>query len=175
MILRALLALVFVGSLPCLAVGDTLADIQGRGELVWGADQEGGGPYVYPRDDDPSQVTGFEVEIAERLAAILGAKARFVQGQWDKMPELLRTKKCDIVQNGYEWMPSRLETMEASLPYYIYGLQLLARLLADLLHLSPHHRRALPVAHRPVAGHQGVAAADRIDDDGHLAGLELRG
>jgi polar amino acid transport system substrate-binding protein len=126
-ILRALLALVFVGSLPHLAVGDTLADIRGRGELVWGADQEGGGPYVYPRDDDPSQVTGFEVEIAERLAAILGVKARFVQGQWDKMPELLQTRKVDIVLNGYEWTPARLTTMDATLPYFVYGLQLLAR------------------------------------------------
>ena len=36
------------------------------------ADEEGGGPYVYPRDDDPSQTTGFEVEIAARLARIGG-------------------------------------------------------------------------------------------------------
>ena len=135
MILRALLALVFVGSLPCLAVGDTLADIQGRGELLWGADQEGGGPYVYPRDDDPSQVTGFEVEIAERLAAILGAKARFVQGQWDKMPELLHTRKIDIVLNGYEWTPEREKMVDGCT-----GRESLEHVLASLLHESRPQR-----------------------------------
>jgi hypothetical protein len=40
---------------------DTLGDLRKRGAIVWGGDQEGGGPYVYPRDDDPSRVTGFEV------------------------------------------------------------------------------------------------------------------
>src|SRR5882762_6178699 len=79
------------------------------GLLLWGGDQEGGGPYVYPADDDPSRVVGFEVELAEKLARELGLRASFFQGQWDKMPELLRTRKCDILLNGYEWTPARLE------------------------------------------------------------------
>jgi polar amino acid transport system substrate-binding protein len=102
------------------------------GKLVWCGDQEGGGPYVYPADDDPSRVVGFEVELAAKLAKRLGLDASFFQGQWDKMPELLRTRKCDILLNGYEWMPSRLEAMEASIPYYVYGLQLLARADGDI-------------------------------------------
>ncbi len=102
------------------------------GKLVWCGDQEGGGPYVYPADDDPSRVVGFEVELADKLAARLGLHASFFQGQWDKMPELLRTRKCDILLNGYEWMPARLEAMEASIPYYVYGLQLLARADGDV-------------------------------------------
>jgi polar amino acid transport system substrate-binding protein len=100
--------------------------------LLWGGDQEGGGPYVYPADDDPHRVVGFEVELADKLAAKMGFEATFFQGQWDKMPELLRTRKCDIVLNGYEWMPSRLETMEATIPYYVYGLQLLSRSDGDI-------------------------------------------
>src|SRR5262249_48281077 len=101
-------------------------------KLVWCGDQEGGGPYVYPADDDPNRVVGFEVDLADQIAALIGLRASFAQGQWDKMPELLRTKKCDVVLNGYEWMPSRLETMEASIPYYVYGLQLLSRADGDL-------------------------------------------
>ena len=118
------LALVLVGS---LGRADTLSEVRQRGEIVWGADQEGGGPYIYPREDDPSQVTGFEVELAARLAEYLKVKPRFFQGPWDKMPELLRTAKVDIVLNGYEWSEARAETMEGTLPYYVYGLQLLAR------------------------------------------------
>ena len=41
-------------TLVCAPVAaDTLDDIQQRGELVWGADQEGGGPYVFPDEDNP--------------------------------------------------------------------------------------------------------------------------
>ena len=43
------------------------------------------------------------------------------------MPDLLRARKCDIVLNGYEWLPERLDVMEATIPYYVFGLQLLAR------------------------------------------------
>ena len=117
----------FVVPLSRLADADALADVRVRGALVWGGDQEGGGPYVYPRDDDPSQVTGFEVELASRLAKYLGVEARFFQGQWDQMPELLRTGKVDVILNGYEWSALRLESMDATLPYYVYGLQLLGR------------------------------------------------
>jgi polar amino acid transport system substrate-binding protein len=102
------------------------------GTLIWGGDQEGGGPYVYPADDDPRRVVGFEVELADQLAARLGLRAVFLQGQWDKMPDLLRARKCDIVLNGYEWTPVRLEVMEATLPYYVFGLQLLARDPGDI-------------------------------------------
>jgi His/Glu/Gln/Arg/opine family amino acid ABC transporter permease subunit len=126
---RARLCAVLV--LSCLRVSpagaDALADVRARGTLVWGGDQEGGGPYVYPREDDPTRVTGFEVEIAARLADFLGVKAVFSQGQWDRMPDLLRTRKVDVVLNGYESTPARLEAMEATLPYYVYGLELLAR------------------------------------------------
>jgi polar amino acid transport system substrate-binding protein len=131
------LASLLVGALAILLARPSRADPRFDGllhpnKLVWCGDQEGGGPYVYPADDNPNRVVGFEVDLADEIAALLGLEASFSQGQWDKMPELLRTKKCDIVQNGYEWMPSRLETMEASIPYYIYGLQLLARADGDL-------------------------------------------
>lgn len=123
--LCALLVLAFLRTPP--ATADTLADVRARGTLVWGGDQEGGGPYVYPREDDPTRVTGFEVEIAARLAEFLGVRAVFFQGQWDRMPDLLRTRKVDMVLNGYESTPARLEAMEATLPYYVYGLELLSR------------------------------------------------
>jgi len=136
------------------------------GHLVWGGDQEGGGPYVYPAEDDPSRVIGFEVELADKLAAYVGLRAAFFQGQWDKMPELLRTRKCDIVLNGYEWVPARLEMMEASIPYYVYGLQLLVRAegdirsWVDLEHDGPSGKRRVGVlggsaAEKYVAGRLG--------------------
>jgi polar amino acid transport system substrate-binding protein len=106
---------------------DAFSSVKQRGELLWGGDQEGGGPYVFPRDDDPARVTGFEVELAEALGRYLGVRPRFSQGAWDKMPELLRSGKVDVVLNGYEWTPVRAEAMECTIPYYVYGLQLLSR------------------------------------------------
>ena len=109
------------------AMADRLADVRSRGVLQWGGDQEGGGPYVYPRQDDPNQVTGFEVELADRLAEYLKVRPEFTQGQWDSMPDMLRTGKVDIIMNGYELTPQRLDLMDATIPYYVYRLQLLGR------------------------------------------------
>src|SRR5262249_30825722 len=101
------------------AGADALHDLRARGRLLWGADQEGGGPYVYPRDDRPEEVTGFEVELARHLARYLEVEPVFVQGQWDKLPDMLRTAKVDIVLNGYEWTRTRAELMTATIPYYV--------------------------------------------------------
>jgi polar amino acid transport system substrate-binding protein len=106
---------------------DVLAEARQSGKLLWGGDQEGGGPYVFPRDDDPNQVTGFEVDLAERLGSYLKVKAEFTQGQWDKMPDMLRTGKVHVIINGYELTPERLDVMDATIPYYVYALQLLGR------------------------------------------------
>ena len=43
---------------------DSLRAIQSKGALVWGADQEGGGPFVFPDEKDPNKLVGFEVELA---------------------------------------------------------------------------------------------------------------
>jgi polar amino acid transport system substrate-binding protein len=110
-----------------MACADTLETVRQRGVLVWGADAEGGGPYVFPRDDDPTQVQGFEVELAAVLAAKLGVTAQFSQGQWDKLPDLLKRGDIDIVLNGYEWRDAWVGRFGATIPYYIYQLQMLVR------------------------------------------------
>ena len=112
---------------PPRAIADSLAEIHQRGTLRWGGDQEGGGPFVYPSPGDPGRVTGFEVELAGRLAEYLDVKAAFTQGQWDMMPDMLRSGKVDVILNGYELTDARAAIMDASIPYYIYRLQLMGR------------------------------------------------
>jgi polar amino acid transport system substrate-binding protein len=119
--------ILLVTAMPCFGQQSSLAEIKAKGTLVWGADQEGGGPFVFPMDDDPSRLTGFEVDLAELIAAHLGVKAQFQQGQWDKLPDLLDRGDLDIVLNGFEWNAGRAERYGTSIPYYIYELQLLAR------------------------------------------------
>lgn len=136
---------------PASGLGDTLQEMERRGTLRWGADAEGGGPFIYSRDDDPSQYHGFEVELADLLAKKLGVKAQFVQGQWDKLPDLLDRGDIDIVLNGYEWKQQWVGRYAMTLPYYVYELQTLVRKddprftsLADLrIALGPKARVAV--------------------------------
>src|SRR5690606_36545303 len=122
--LMLLLALIGSGD---LCAGEGLRRVQQRGTLSWGADQEGGGPFVYPAPDDPTRLIGFEVEIAALLAQHLKVQPEFSQGQWDKLPDLLDRGNIDIVLNGYEWSSNRAGRYGVSIPYYIYELQLLGR------------------------------------------------
>jgi polar amino acid transport system substrate-binding protein len=103
-----------------------LGGVLARGELVWAADQEGGGPHVFLDPERPRQLTGFEVDLAELLAGELGVKARFQQGQWDRLP-LLLGRSADCIINGIERTPDRERDYRCSRPYFAYALQLVAR------------------------------------------------
>jgi polar amino acid transport system substrate-binding protein len=106
---------------------DSLEVIRNRGTLIWGADAEGGAPYVFPRSDNPSAYRGFEFDLANLLAAKLGVRAEFYQGQWDKLPDLAKRGDIDIVLNGYEWSPTWAARLGTTIPYYVYQLQVLVR------------------------------------------------
>ncbi|MFO0941392.1 MAG: ABC transporter permease subunit [Pirellulales bacterium] len=119
--------LVAVNSVETSQADRSLEIIRLRGKLIWGADEEGGGPFVYPNPDNPRELLGFEVDIANRIAEKLGVAAEFQQGQWEKLPDLLNRGDIDIVLNGYEWTDSRGQRFGCSIPYYIYELQLLGK------------------------------------------------
>ena len=129
----AFLLLTVVFAMWVSAYADDLASVRQSGVLRWAGDQEGGGPYVYPRSDNPNAVTGFEVDLANHLSAHLNLKAQFVQGEWTELPEMLQTNRTDVILNGYELTPQRRAMMNASIPYYIYGLQLLAKKESPIL------------------------------------------
>ena len=104
---------------------DTLDQIRERGTLRWGGDASGGGPYIYQGPDN--QLTGFEFELAEYLAAKLGVRSEFVAWEWEMLPQILDRGTIDVVLNGYEWSAEREQLWSSTIPYYIYKLQLLAR------------------------------------------------
>ena len=152
---------------PLITVADDGLDrIRQRGTLVWGADQEGGGPFVYPDPDDPSQLTGFEVELAELIAEHLGVKAEFSQGQWDKLPDLLDRGDIDLVLNGYEWTADRAKRYGVSVPYYIYELQLLGRTADNSLTSWDDLLKPIDGRKRKVSVLGGSAAQDYVEQFG---------
>ena len=119
-------AIAIVAGLSAITSAAELEEVVARGDLVWAADQEGGGPHVFPDPADPRRLTGFEVDLAALVAEELGVKPRFQQGQWDRLP-LLLGRTADCVINGIELTPERQRDNHCSRPYFAYSLQLLAR------------------------------------------------
>src|SRR6266850_7012210 len=96
-------------------------------ELVWAADAEGGAPYTFPDPRNPARIIGFEVDLANALAARMGRKARFVQNQWDGLVPGLERGEYDVVINGLEITAERAERIHFSNPYFYSTLTITTR------------------------------------------------
>src|SRR5690242_3653027 len=121
-----LIFLLFAGASQLFAA-DHLQEVKKRGVLLWGADAEGGAPYVYPDPQRPERLIGFEVELADALAAKLGVKARMVQNQWDQLIPALERGNFDIILNGLEMIPENQARIAMSQPYFVYAQQIVVR------------------------------------------------
>ena len=106
---------------------DTLQAIRQRGTLTWGADAEGGAPYVFIDPQEPTRMVGFEFDLADALAAKLGVKARLVQNSWDGLVPALQRGNFDIILNGLEITDEHRQQIALSRPYYAYAQQIVTR------------------------------------------------
>ncbi len=106
---------------------DALQSIKQRGVLKWGADAEGGAPYVFPDPQNPERMIGFELDLANALAAQLGVKAEMVQNSWDGLVPALERGNFDIILNGLELTPEHQQQIAMSRPYYAYAQQIVVR------------------------------------------------
>jgi polar amino acid transport system substrate-binding protein len=173
--LGALISLIAFSS---AARADALDQIRERGTLVWGADQEGGAPFVYPDPDNGNMLRGFEVELADMLAEQLSRdlgqpiKAQFKQGQWDSLP-LMLDGTIDLVLNGYELTPERQRDYLCTRPYYLYGLQLMARRGGPIS--GWNDVRSPPAGTRWRAGALVASAAYRYLETNLAGQLDLEG
>ena len=107
--------------------GGTLAKIEAAGVLRWGADLQGGAPYIYEDPDVPGAVKGFEVDLAAALAAGLDVKPEFVQNDWSSLVPSLERQTFDIAMNGLEVTPARAGRVLFTRPYYVFTTRLMAR------------------------------------------------
>src|SRR5215472_8329638 len=85
-------------------------------ELRWGADAEGGAPYVF--EQPPGHLRGFEAELAALLAGRMGRTARHVQGPFAQLLPLLERGDVDVVINGIEATDDRARAYALSRPYW---------------------------------------------------------
>lgn len=112
----ALLAcgLTFSGARPALAgpLG------QPAGTLRWAADPQGGAPYVQAKPSDPSQVEGFEVDLASVLARAVGRTPQFVLVAFESIDQSVARGDADLGLNGLEDTAARRAAMATTIPYY---------------------------------------------------------
>src|SRR5580765_6957831 len=128
---KFLLLLLSAGVACQIHAGDALQEIKNRGVLLWGADAEGGAPYVYPEPQKPEQLVGFEHDLADAIAAKLGVKAEMVQNQWDQLVPALERRNFDIILNGLEITPDNQQHIAMSQPYFVYAQQIVTRKETD--------------------------------------------
>src|SRR6266478_508282 len=86
--------------------------------LLWGGDAEGGAPFVEADPADPSQVRGFDVEVAEAIARGLRRRARFVQVQWSSIDQSVERRDFAIGLSGVEDTPARRARHAVTIPYF---------------------------------------------------------
>lgn len=104
---------------PALA-GTARADpVQQRTrDLRWAADPQGGAPYVQANPSDPSQVEGFEVDLAGLLARAVGRTPRFLLVAFESIDQSVARGDADLGLNGLEDTPARRAAMATTIPYY---------------------------------------------------------
>src|SRR4051812_2117568 len=86
--------------------------------LKWGCDAQGGAPYVFQDPMDPNHLVGFEVDLANAIAGRLGARAVPIQGQWDRLLELLARGDFDVALNGVEQAEEKKRVALLTQPYF---------------------------------------------------------
>src|SRR5262249_13563240 len=132
------------------------AAVRAKGELRWGADSQGGAPYVFQDPSEPNRLIGFEVDLADAIAQRIGVRARPVQGPWDKLIELLARGDFDVALNGIELTEEKPRVCLLSRPYYV-ALELLTIRRGD-----PHAPRSLEALRGRRVGTLPNSVAERI-------------
>ncbi|HXY34101.1 MAG TPA: ABC transporter substrate-binding protein/permease, partial [Planctomycetaceae bacterium] len=150
-------------SVAAAVVVSILAGCEGakpaRPSFRWGADREGGGPYIYPDPKAPSHYIGFEVDLANALGKQMDREAQLVLCGWDQILMNLGRRDIDLALNGYEYTPQRARDYASSIPYYIYELGLCVRKGSPIDSWAALHQPAS--GHRPRVGVLRASSADR--------------
>ena len=96
-LLALMLALMLTACAALAEDGDQLLDIQSKGEIVV-ATEGAWAPWTY--HDEAGTLVGFDVEVAQAIAAKLGVTATFAETEWDGIFAGLDSGRYDIAANG---------------------------------------------------------------------------
>lgn len=76
---------------------------------------------MLPYSSSDAKIQGFEVEIANAVAAELGAKAKHEWVSWDGLIPALTSGRCDAIIDGLFITEERQKVVDFSIPYYGSG------------------------------------------------------
>ncbi len=95
----------------CLFAALTSSAVAQPTPLKWGADTDGGVPYVFADPENPNKVIGFEVDLAEALAREIGRPIEFTLAKFENLLPSLDRGDIDLSPaNGHSiFCPERLE------------------------------------------------------------------
>ena len=91
-----------------------LETVEERGKLYIGTEGTWA-PWTY--HDESDKLVGFDVEVATRIAEIMGLEPVFYESEWDGLFAGLNSGRYDIVANGVEVTEERAEAYDFSEPY----------------------------------------------------------
>jgi cystine transport system substrate-binding protein len=120
----ATVALLNAAVLASAHAGENLAAIKSAGVLKVGTEGTYA-PFTY--HNDSGKLVGFDVEIAEAIAAKLNVKAEFVEGKWDGLIAGLDAKRYDTVINEVGITDARKQKYDFSEPYIASKAVLIVR------------------------------------------------
>ena len=121
---RAALALLMLLAGAAAQAADLLDEVKQRGTLRVAV--EGTYPPFNYRDEQ-GKLTGFDVEIAEGLAAKLGVKPEFTTTEWSGILAGLQAGKYDVIVNQVAATEVRRKTFDFSDAYVVSSPQLVVR------------------------------------------------
>ena len=84
----------------------------------WGGDAEGGAPFVEADPNDPTNLRGFDVEVAGLIAQGLGRRPEFVQVSFSDIDQSVQRGDFEIGMSGVEDTPARRRMLAATIPYF---------------------------------------------------------
>jgi polar amino acid transport system substrate-binding protein len=116
--LRAWIRTASVAALVTLAWQPLTAAPSQPPVLRWAGDPEGGAPFVEANPNNPDEVVGFDVEIAELIARGLGRKTEFINVTYTSIDQSIERGDAEIGLSGIEDTPARRAAMAATVPYY---------------------------------------------------------
>jgi polar amino acid transport system substrate-binding protein len=116
---------------PPVRPDDALERARARGKLLWGADAEGGAPYVFADPNEPENVVGFEVDIARELGRELGLEVELKPLNWASIYQDVARGAVDFGMNGLEVTDEVREQGLFTRPYYLFSEQLVVRVTED--------------------------------------------
>ncbi len=113
--------------IPATSVDQSWEKVRQAGVIKWGADPDGGAPFLFFDANDTSKIIGFELDIMRKLAVHLGVKFELVRVQWSFLLDDLFAERSDMVMDGIEINSARKKIVTFSKPYFVYEQQLAVR------------------------------------------------